>query len=177
MRTLKAKLRISLVSPPRPWPPPWWRRPRPARRTTGRRLQSACAPCRLVQHSTFCLQSLSKHKILHEFFGGNHKICRAGWDLPVSCRHGAFFAACPRRRQSRADPPGRKFKKSPLPACVPAGETVGFGAARCAGYEVCSHLISCGLILPDGGGKVRRKPSPGAKNFLAELTVSLLDKT
>ena len=94
----------------RPWPPPWWRRPRPARRTTGRRLQSACAPCRLVQHSTFCLQSLSKHKILHEFFGGNHKICRAGWDLPVSCRHGAFFAVCPRRRQSRADPPDRKFK-------------------------------------------------------------------
>ena len=29
---------------PRPWPPLWWRRPRPARQTTGRRLQSACAP-------------------------------------------------------------------------------------------------------------------------------------
>ena len=42
--------------------------PKAARQTTGRRLQSAYAPCRPIQHSIFCLQSLSKHKILDKFF-------------------------------------------------------------------------------------------------------------
>ena len=57
----------------------------PGRR--GRRPDGGCSlpapPCRRVQHSIFCPQSLSKHKILDKFFGRNHKMCHT-WEKNLS---------------------------------------------------------------------------------------------